>query len=221
MHTRWNSSRRSTSLKRVAAIAAVLALMSIAWLGGTAFAQSTGVIAGSVTTDEGVVHAFRVKARDTVARIAYTVYTVDGQYQIFNLPPSTYEVQIVEDGFEPMVKTTQVGAGNTATVDLALTSTGVVSVTGAAAGAAAGQENYGRRQRLTAAGARLVSFDELYPPHPARGRHAALLLRVPRTGRVPQPRAYERSGMAPRRPQDVRRERSGCQHERRRSAVDV
>ena len=132
-----------------------------------AVAQSTGVIAGSVTADEGVVRAFRVKARDTAARIAYTVYTVNGRYQIFNLPPSTYEVQVVEDGFEPLVKTASVRAGNTATVDLALTSTGVVSVSGAAAGAAARQENYGRSAR-NAAGARLVDFDELYPPHPAR-----------------------------------------------------
>ena len=125
------------------------------------------MIAGSVTADEGVVRAFRVKARDTEGRIAYTVYTVNGRYQIFNLPPSTYEVQVVEDGFEPLVKTASVRAGNTATVDLALTSTGVVSVSGAAAGAAAGQENYGRSAR-NARGARLVDFDELYPPHPAR-----------------------------------------------------
>ena len=168
MHIRWTSSRRGTPVKRIVAIAALFALGSITWLPSTAVAQSTGVIAGSVTTDEGVVRAFRVKARDTVARIAYTVYTVNGRYQIFNLPPSTYEVQVVEDGFEPLVKTASVRAGNTATIDLALTSTGVVSVTGAAAGAAAGQENYGRRERLNPAGARLVDFDELYPPHPAR-----------------------------------------------------
>ena len=143
-------------------------LLSLLFVLPTAAAAQSGVIAGTVTADEGQVRAFRVKARDTVHRIAYTVYTVEGRYTIFNLPPSIYDVQVVEDGFEPLVKTTTVSAGNTATVDLALTSTGVVSVSGAAAGAAAGQENYGRRARLNPAGARLVSFDELYPPHPTR-----------------------------------------------------
>ncbi|MCY4602107.1 MAG: hypothetical protein OXF27_19565, partial [Acidobacteria bacterium] len=52
-------------------------------------AQSTGVIAGSVTADAGEVRAFRVKARDTVGRIAYTVYTVDGEYHVYNLPPGS------------------------------------------------------------------------------------------------------------------------------------
>ena len=133
----------------------------------TVRAQSTGVIAGSVTVDEGDVRAFRVKARDTVARIAYTVYTVNGRYQIFNLPPSTYEVQVIEGGFEELVRTARVTAGNTATVDLALTSTGAVAATGAAAGSATGQASYGRRP-VNANGAELVDFDELYPPHPAR-----------------------------------------------------
>ena len=161
MEMRPTSRRRDTLLT----VTRLLSLLLV--LPASAAAQS-GVIAGSVTADQGVVRAFRVKARDTVHRISYTVYTVAGRYQIFNLPPSTYDVQVVEDGFEPLVKTTTVRAGNTATVDLALTSTGVVSVSGAAAGAAAGQENYGRRPRLNRAGARLVSFDELYPPHPAR-----------------------------------------------------
>ena len=138
MHTRSNSSQKLQATKTVATIAALVLFGSMAWMPATALAQSTGVIAGSVTADEGVVQAFRVKARDTVARIAYTVYTANGGYQIFNLPASTYEVQVIEDGFEPVVKSIQVTAGNTTTVDLALTSTGEVSVSGAAAGAAAG-----------------------------------------------------------------------------------
>ena len=157
------SRRRHTFLTLILLLSLLIVLPP-----STAVAQTSGVISGSVTADQGVVRAFRVKARDTVHRISYTVYTVAGRYQIFNLPPSTYDVQVIEDGFEPLVQTTTVSAGNTATVDLALTSTGVVSVSGAAAGAAAGQENYGRRARLNPAGARLVSFDELYPPHPTR-----------------------------------------------------
>ena len=132
MEMRPTSRRRDTLLT-------VTRLLSLLLVLPAAAAAQSGVIAGSVTADQGVVRAFRVKARDTVHRISYTVYTVAGRYQIFNLPPSTYDVQVVEDGFEPLVQTTTVRAGNTATVDLALISTGVVSVSGAAAGAAAGR----------------------------------------------------------------------------------
>lgn len=132
-----------------------------------AVAQGTGVISGSVTADQGDVRAFRVKARDTLGHIAYTVYTVGGRYQIFNLPPGAYEVQAVEAGFEPLVRTAQVTAGNTATVDLILTSTGAITAEGAGAGAAEARANYGGIQ-VNADGAELVDFDELYPAHPAR-----------------------------------------------------
>ena len=152
----------------VVGIVTTVVVLGVGFLVGspaTVRAQSTGVIAGSVTADEGGVRAFHVKARDTVARIAYTVYTVNGLYQIFNVSPSTYEVQVVENGFEELVRTICVTAGNTATVDLALTSTGVVAAGGAAAGSAAGRENYGSRP-VNAAGAELVDFDELYRIQP-------------------------------------------------------
>ena len=62
----------------------------------TSVAQSTGVISGSVSVDQGEVRAFRVKAHDTAGRVAYTVYTVGGRYQIFNLLPGAYDVQVIE-----------------------------------------------------------------------------------------------------------------------------
>ena len=134
---------------------------------GTSAAQSTGVISGSVSVDQGEVRAFRVKAHDTAGRVAYTVYTVKGRYQIFNLPPGAYDVQVIEAGFEPLVKTAEVTAGSTSTVTLALTTTGGVSAQGAGAGRAGARANYGGTQ-VNAEGAELVDFDELYPPHPAR-----------------------------------------------------
>ena len=82
--------------------------------------DATGVIAGSVTADHGEVRALRVKAHDTVHRIAYTVYTQDGRYRIFNLPPSTYDVSVVEEAFESPTATVEVSAGATTTVDIAL-----------------------------------------------------------------------------------------------------
>ena len=52
--------------------------------------EAPGVIAGSVTADRGEVRAFRVKARDTVHRITYTVFTNQGRYQIHDsgVPPA-------------------------------------------------------------------------------------------------------------------------------------
>lgn len=127
----------------------------------------TGVIAGRVTVDQGEVQAFRVKARDNVHRISYTVYTVDGGYQIFNLPPSTYDLQVIEAGFETLVRIVEVEAGRTTTADLALTSTGAVVAQGAGVRGATAQRNYGGSAADDRA-AELVDFDTLYPPGPAR-----------------------------------------------------
>ena len=59
--------------------------------------HETGVIEGEITLDKGQVVAFRVKARDIERRISYTVYSVGGRYKIFNLPPGTYTVGVVEE----------------------------------------------------------------------------------------------------------------------------
>ncbi len=135
--------------------------------------SATGVIAGSVSADQGEVRAFRVKARDTVHRVSYTVYTVAGRYQIFNLPPSTYDVQVLEEGFESPVETVSVLADQTSTLDLAVTNATPASggdaqaALGAGARGASAQRNYGGAaadDRM----AELVSFDTLYPPSPAR-----------------------------------------------------
>ena len=111
-------------------VLAVVAALAAAFPTAVA-AQSTGTLAGSVTADAGEIRAFRVKARDTVGRVAYTVYTVDGRYRIYNLPPGSYEVQVIEGGYAPLVKTVEVSAGRTATADLALESTGQVAAQGA------------------------------------------------------------------------------------------
>ena len=149
-----------------------LAALSVALLGGpaTTAAQDNhapGVIAGHVTADQSEIRAFRVKARDSVHRISYTVYTVGGRYQIFNLPPSTYDVQVLEEGFSSPVETVEVAPGRTTTVDLALTATAAATVQGAGARGATAQRNYGGRAADDRA-AELVDFDTLYPPSPAR-----------------------------------------------------
>ena len=163
----------TTRVRTGAALAIVAAiLLTGAGLlpGGMAIAQdtgATGMIAGSVTADHGDVRALRVKAHDTVQRIAYTVYTQDGRYRIFNLPPSTYDVTVIEETFESPTATVEVSAGATTTVDIALTTLGAGPEQGAAALGASAQRNYGGGAADDRA-AEIVDFDTLYPPHPAR-----------------------------------------------------
>ena len=138
--------------------------------GGLALAQegdAAGVIAGRVTADAGEVRALRVKAHDTVRRIAYTVYTRDGRYRIYNLPPSTYDVSVVEEAFDAPTLTVEVSPGARTTVDIALTALGTGPEQGAAARGASAQRNYGGGAADDRA-VEIVDFDTLYPPHPAR-----------------------------------------------------
>jgi sugar lactone lactonase YvrE/mono/diheme cytochrome c family protein len=156
---------RQTAPRRRVCI--VLGLLLGAALGASPAAAQTGILSGQVTADDGAVVAFRVKARDTVHRVSYTVYTVDGAYRIYNLPPSTYEVSVVEEGFDTAVREVEVTAGETVTADLSLSSTGAVASQGAGARGASAQRNYGGGAGDDRA-VELVDFDTLYPPHPAR-----------------------------------------------------
>ena len=83
--------------KRFTAVVAALGV-SLVWSTAPIMAQSadSGTISGAVVADHGDVRAFRVKARDSVHEIIYTVFTNGGRYQIYNLPPSTYDVQVLE-----------------------------------------------------------------------------------------------------------------------------
>jgi len=117
------------------------------WQAETAVAQNvgaTGAISGSVTADRGEVRALRVQARDTIHRITYTVYTNKGRYRIADLPPSTYEVRVLEPEFDSPVLTVDVRADGSATADVAL------------------------KAKPAMAAAELVEYDALYPPGPGR-----------------------------------------------------
>jgi streptogramin lyase len=155
-------------------LAALAAAAAVLWLVGPSVVTSaqsrpgSGTIAGTVTADRGEVRALRVKATDTVNKIAYTVFTSGGRYRIPNLPDSSYEVQIVEEEFSGPTQSVQVKAGETETANLALTYKPMVQQGAGAAGATA-QSNYGAT-RVTADGSvtELLDFDQLYPPSPAR-----------------------------------------------------
>ena len=175
-------SRRTTSFGIPMATLALLGMGFVVWPVEPIMAQNPanqGVISGSVTADRGEVHAFRVKATDTDHRIAYTVFTRTGRFQIFNLPPSNYEVQVLEIGFDSPVEKVDLKAGETKTVDLVLRANAVRSPRGEGGYGPGAYTGYGgtqppqspqsSRMRDTRGDiVKLVDFDTLYPPSPAR-----------------------------------------------------
>jgi streptogramin lyase len=138
MHKNWELS----------ILSGLLLLTGSVVMSGTSFAQattaSTGIIAGSVTADQGPVRAVRVKATDASRKIAYTVFTKGGHYRIYNLPASTYQVTAIKDGFESTIQNVDLKAGETKTADEVLT-------------AKEAPHKY-----------ELVDMDTLFPPGPGR-----------------------------------------------------
>lgn len=163
-------------MKRVFLLTVLGMMLGVALLAGpyaTLLAQSTGSngsLSGSVTAVTGQVRALRVKATDTINKIAYTVFTNQGRYRIPHLPPSTYSVRILEEEFDGPPQTVDVRAGAATTADLAITQRAVI-VQGAGAAGAAAQASYGSSLTRRSADGKevaLVEFDQLYPPSPVR-----------------------------------------------------
>src|SRR5260221_3238139 len=111
------------------------------WMTTALAQQPSGTISGTLTADRGDVRGLRVKARDAAHRISYVVFTHKGRYQINNLPPASYEVQVLEPNFESAPQMVEL-KGATATANLAIKAKGAVAALGAGAAAAAGQEGY-------------------------------------------------------------------------------
>jgi len=123
-----------------------------------AAAAETGRVMGSVTADRGAVKGFRVKAKDVVNRIHYTTFTKAGRYQFVELPVGTYDVGILQPGFESPVQTVDVKANQTQRVDIALTA---VERPPQGGGGPLGTGAVPRDVQL-------VDYDTLYPPGPGR-----------------------------------------------------
>src|SRR6202790_3819879 len=106
----------------------VLASRSLAQ---TAAAQG-GTISGTVTANRDyalseasgkhipALYAVRVRATDTERHIVYTVFTNKAHYQIYNLPPGTYKMSALQDGFDSTGPTVELKSGDTKTADVAL-----------------------------------------------------------------------------------------------------
>ena len=87
-----NTWRSGTGTFVTAAAVGLGALVAIWLTAANATAQrpaGAGGLVGTVSADRGEVRGLRVKAKDTVNRVAYTVFTTKGRYQILNLPPSS------------------------------------------------------------------------------------------------------------------------------------
>lgn len=150
--------RRHAGLSMLVATIAWLGVAITLWPVGTGMAQSptaSGTISGRVRADQGEVRAFRVSVKDTLHKITYTVFTRKGQYQIFNLLPSTYDLQVVEEAYDSPVQNVELRSGETKTVDLSLKMKPDPVVPDVPGGKAR-------------PGAELVDWDTLYPPSPAR-----------------------------------------------------
>src|SRR3984893_14607929 len=115
-----------------------------------------GVISGTVTANRDyalsvasgkhipALYAVRVRARDAERHITYTVFTNKGHYEIYNLPPGTYQMSALQDRFDSTTPSVDLKAGETKTADVSL------------------------KVRPDKLRAELVDFDTLYPPGPTR-----------------------------------------------------
>jgi streptogramin lyase len=131
-------------------------LLVSAVLGRAQGQSASGTITGTVTANRDhalseasgnhipALHAIRVRARDDERHITYTVFTNKGHYQIFSLPPGTYQMSALQDGFDSSGPSVELKAGESKTADVALTA---------------------RPDKLRA---ELVDFDTLFPPSPTR-----------------------------------------------------
>ena len=150
----------TTRLKSILSGGILMGAALLAWaVSGRAQAQGAqgnSVISGTVTANRDyalseasgnhipALYAVRVRARDAERHITYTVFTQKGHYQIYNLPPGTYQMSALQDGFDSKGPTIELKAGDSKTADVAL----IV-----------------RPDKLRA---ELVDFDTLYPPGPTR-----------------------------------------------------
>jgi streptogramin lyase len=135
----------------------VVAIVALASSGHAESANSAGgTISGTVTADRDyalseasgkhipALHAVRVRARDAERHITYTVFTNKAHYQIFNLPPGTYQMSALQDGFDSSAPTVELKTGDKKTADVAL------------------------KVRPDKLRAELVDYDTLFPPSPTR-----------------------------------------------------
>ena len=103
-----------------------------------------GTLTGTVTADQGQVHAFSVMAHNLLYRVRYMVYTKDGHYTVPQALPGPYEIYGAEYGYSSPTVKADLKPGDTATTNLAVT------------------------KDPPPTGVTMVDFDTVYPPGPGR-----------------------------------------------------
>ena len=109
--------------------------------------EGMGALSGTVTASQPF-QAAQVYARNLDKNVLYMVYTHNGQYQAINMMPGNYEIYVRKRGFSGSSTQATLAADERLSVDLEMEEALVES---APAGEVA-----------------MVSYDELYPPRPAR-----------------------------------------------------
>src|SRR5712664_1080072 len=145
--------------KTVVASGFLIATAFLVWASRSSAQTATaqvGTISGTVTANRDyalseasgkhipALYAVRVRATDTERHIVYTVFTNKAHCQIYNLPPGTYKMSALQDGFDSNGPSVDLKAGETKTADVAL------------------------KVKPDKLRAELVDFDTLYPPGPTR-----------------------------------------------------
>jgi virginiamycin B lyase len=139
----------------LACIALLLSGITFSSYASKTFKGELGVISGTLSVDKGTVYGFQVKARDITHRITYTVFTRSGKYQIPNLLSGSYEVRVVQKGFQSPTHKVELETGQHQTLDLELT----------AITAPPSQAPWLSPDRSDV---EMVDYDQLYPPGPGR-----------------------------------------------------
>jgi virginiamycin B lyase len=122
-----------------------------------------GTITGTVTADQGQVHAFRVAAHNLDRRLWYTVFTKNGQFVVPQALPGLYELTVEEPGYVSPKVAVYITPGESKTADIALKK----RTEGARSGAGEYNEE-GPARRNTGNVVYVDSMEDVYPPGPER-----------------------------------------------------
>jgi len=138
--------RITRTFGRLSLAAAPLLLLLLILQGAPSYAQTSqrGTITGAVTADQGAVRGFRVTAHNVAAQIWYVVFTKDGHYTIPQALAGSYDVSVLQVGYDSPTEKVNLGAGQTQTADLSV------------------------RKKAPDPDVTYLDYDQLYPPGAGR-----------------------------------------------------
>jgi iron complex outermembrane receptor protein len=102
----------------------ILTIFFLVGLARVSFGQSSGALRGTVTLADSGSPLHNVSV--SIVQLKRTVETNEsGVFEFSELPPGRYEVLVHMDGFPDLVRTVEVSAGSTATLDFQLNLAGI------------------------------------------------------------------------------------------------